>query len=143
MNRVPGFSTETLSLIEHSVIRIAVFGEWSRTNAAIAPVDPAKSAAFSTSDGHSGCVMIIASGCSLRSCSISSAVKRSCTSQAPFQVRMRMSVWLATFFARYSSGIMTTVSVPHWRAAASTTWTAFDDVQQISDSALTSAEVLT
>ena len=54
-----------------------------------------------------------------------------------------MSVWLATFRARYSSGIRITESLSHSAATASTTWTAFDDVQQMSDAALTSAVVFT
>ena len=45
----------------------------------------------------------------------------------------------ATYFARYSSGSMMTRSAPR----LSTTWTAFDEVQQMSLSAFTSAEVFT
>ena len=45
----------------------------------------------------------------------------------------------ATYFARYWSGRKITVSAPR----LSTTATAFDEVQQMSTSAFTSAEVLT
>src|SRR5262249_26955869 len=49
------------------------------------------------------------------------------------------SVWEATYRPRYSSGRKITLSTP----SDSTTATALADVQQISDSALTAAEVLT
>jgi len=52
-------------------------------------------------------------------------------------------VCLATFWARNSSGIMMTEETPHWAAMDSTTSTALEEVQQMSDSAFTSAEVLT
>ena len=67
------------------------------------------------------------------------AGERSCTSQAPFHAMILTSVCEATYFARYWSGRKITVGA--WRL--STTCTAFEDVQQISTSAFTSAEVLT
>ncbi|MNL84104.1 hypothetical protein D3C87_2119570 [compost metagenome] len=50
-----------------------------------------------------------------------------------------MLVWRATFMARYSSGMHSTVS----EAKLSTTASTFEEVQQMSVSAFTSAEVLT
>lgn len=63
----------------------------------------------------------------------------SCTSQWPCQVRIFLLVCLATFIARYSSGMQSTRS----DSRLSTTATAFDEVQQMSVSAFTSAEVFT
>src|SRR6266850_650169 len=69
----------------------------------------------------------------------SSPVKRSCTSQAPFQAMIFTLVFEATYFARYWSGRKITVGA----LRLSTTCTALDDVQQMSISAFTSADVLT
>ena len=66
-------------------------------------------------------------------------MKRSCTSQWPFQVMISTRVWVCTHLARYSSGIMITRLAP----SDSTTRTALEEVQQMSDLAFTSAEVLT
>ena len=70
---------------------------------------------------------------------ISRPVKRSCTSQCPFQSTSSTGVCVATYLPRYSSGRKITFGTP----SDSTTSTAFAEVQQMSDSALTSAEVLT
>ena len=102
-------------------------------------VEPVKSAAAMTSGGHSGCAMICTEGSLARTALSSSAVKRSCTSQWPFQAMIFTLVCEATYFARYSSGTMMTRSAPR----LSTTCTAFEDVQQMSLSAFTSAEVFT
>ena len=67
------------------------------------------------------------------------AVKRSCTSQRPAQAMIFTSVCAATFCARYSSGSMITRSTP----SDSTTLRALPEVQQMSDSAFTAADVLT
>ena len=69
----------------------------------------------------------------------SSAVKRSCTSQWPFQAMISTLVWAAMLRARYSSGSMITRGAP----SASTIFLALPEVQQMSDSAFTAAEVLT
>src|SRR6266700_1613476 len=106
-------------------------------------VEPAKSAASTTSGGHSGWASTIRPGWAARMDSMSATEKRLCTSQWPFQAMILTAVCLATFCARYSSGIMITVSTPHSAAMNSTTSTALDDVQQMSDSAFTSADVLT
>ena len=66
-------------------------------------------------------------------------MKRSCTSQAPCQEMIFTLVCPATYFARYWSGRKMTVSLPR----LSTTSRAFEEVQQMSISAFTSAEVLT
>ena len=102
-------------------------------------VEPVKSASAITSGGHSGCAMICTDGSLARTSLSSSPVKRSCTSQWPFQAMIFTLVCEATYFARYSSGRKITRSAPR----LSTTCTAFDDVQQMSLSAFTSAEVLT
>ena len=109
----------------------------------MAAVEPAKSATSSTSAGHSGWASTSASGQAALTSRISAAVKRSCTSQRPCQAMIRMWVCRATLRARNSSGIRITRSVPHRRAASSTTCTALALVQQMSVSAFTSAEVLT
>ena len=70
---------------------------------------------------------------------MSSAVKVSCTSQAPAQVTIFFFVFFAVFLARYWSGIMMTVSP----STASTIWSALDEVQHTSVTALTAAEELT
>ena len=67
------------------------------------------------------------------------AVKRSCTSQWPAQVMIFTPVCAAMFCARYSSGSMITASVP----SDSMTLRALPEVQQMSDSAFTAADVLT
>ena len=69
----------------------------------------------------------------------SSPVKRSCTSHEPFQAMIFTLVCEATYFARYWSGTKITLSTPR----LSTTCNAFDDVQVMSLSAFTSAEVFT
>ena len=56
---------------------------------------------------------------------------------------IRMSVWAATFLARYWSGTRITVSVFHSFAIASTTCAAFELVQVMWHSAFTSAVVFT
>src|SRR5262249_29579233 len=106
-------------------------------------VEPAKSASAMTSGGHSGWASTTTPGLAFRYDLMSSAVKRSCTSPWPLQVVMWTGVCLATFFARDSSGTMMTVSTLRSAAIASTTSTALDDVQQMSDSAFTSADVFT
>ena len=70
---------------------------------------------------------------------MSSGVKRSCTSQWPFQAMISTLVWAAMLRARYSSGIMMTFGTP----SASTIFLALPEVQQMSLSAFTAAEVLT
>src|SRR5262245_40232553 len=70
---------------------------------------------------------------------MSAAVKRSCTSQWPFQAIILTFVSLATFCAKYSSGNMMTSGTPN----DSTIFTALPEVQQISDSAFTAADVFT
>ena len=70
---------------------------------------------------------------------MSSAVKRSCTSQWPIQAMISTSVWAAMLRARYSSGSMMTLGTP----SPSTIFLALPEVQQISLSAFTAAEVLT
>ena len=66
-------------------------------------------------------------------------VNSSCTSQWPFQAMIFTLVCAAMFCARYSSGSMMTRSTP----SDSTTLSALPEVQQMSDSAFTAAEVLT
>ena len=78
-------------------------------------------------------------GCASRSCFTSSPENSSCTSHAPGQVRMRIPVCAATFFARYWSGTMITVSVFHSLAICSTTCAALELVQVMWHSAFTSA----
>src|SRR6476646_1298801 len=102
-------------------------------------VEPVKSDSASTSGAHSGWALIYTPGAASRDARSSSPVKRSCTSQWPFQVMISTLVWVATHFARYSSGIMMTRGTPN----DSTTRAALDEVQQMSDSAFTSADVLT
>jgi hypothetical protein len=70
---------------------------------------------------------------------MSAAVNRSCTSQCPFQAMISTEVCAAVLRARYSSGSMITRGTP----SASMIFFAFAEVQQMSDSALTAAEVLT
>src|SRR5262249_14809041 len=70
---------------------------------------------------------------------LSATVKRSWTSQCPAHAMISTPVWAATFCARYSSGSMITRSVP----SDSTIFLALADVQQMSDSAFTAADVLT
>ena len=105
----------------------------------MAAVEPVKSAAAITSGGHSGWAMIFTPGSAARSAAISSPVKRSCTSQWPFQAMISTLVLVCTYLARYSSGRKITRGAPR----LSTTFTAFDDVQQMSHSAFTAALVLT
>src|SRR5690606_3509471 len=138
-NSTLGFSTATLSLMEHSVTMTTRFGWFSFTQLIMPLVEPEKSASATTSGGHSGCAMMTMLGSSLRYWRSSSGVKRSCTSQRPFQAMILTLVCLAMFLARYSSGMHSTRSVPN----DSTTLSAFDEVQQMSLSAFTSADVLT
>ena len=70
---------------------------------------------------------------------MSSPVKRSCTSQWPFHRMISVFVCEATYFPRYSSGR----KITRGTFSDSTTSTALAEVQQTSDSAFTSAEVLT
>src|SRR6185503_1776186 len=63
----------------------------------------------------------------------------SCTSHAPFQAMIFFFDCDATYFARYWSGRKITVSL----SRLSTTCTAFAEVQQMSTSAFTSADVFT
>ena len=70
---------------------------------------------------------------------MSPGAKRSCTSQAPGWVITLTPVWRATFAARYWSGIMITSGTPR----LSMTLTALPEVQQMSLSAFTAAEVFT
>src|SRR5438105_10656584 len=134
-----GSSALMLSAIEHSVIITTRLGWVLRTQLIMCAVEPVKSASAITSGGHSGCAMICTDGSASRYILSSAPVKRSCTSQAPFQAMMRTLVCDATYLARYWSGTKITVSRPR----LSTTSTAFDEVQQMSTSAFTSAEVLT
>src|ERR1700733_15301536 len=134
-----GSSAWTLSAIEHSVIITTRLGCVLRTQLIMCAVEPVKSASASTSGGHSGCAMICTEGSASRYERNSSPVKRSCTSQAPFQAMIFALVFEATYFARYWSGRKITVGAPR----LSTTSTALDEVQQMSTSAFTSAEVLT
>src|SRR3954465_5726741 len=102
-------------------------------------VEPVKSASATTSGGHSGCARMTASGQALRNFLIPSAVNFSWTLQEPCQVRIFFFVSFAVLRARYWPGIISTVSP----GKLSTTASAFDEVQQMSDSAFTSAEVFT
>src|SRR5258708_25068811 len=136
---ISGSSAWTLSAIEHSVIITTRLGWLLRTQLIICAVEPVKSASASTSGGHSGCAMICTDGSASRTLRSSSPVKRSCTSQAPFQAMILTLVWEATYFAKYLSGRKITVGA----SRLSTTCTALDEVQQISTSALTSADLLT
>ena len=111
-NSTFGFSTATLSLMEHSVTMTTRLGWCSFTQLIMPEVEPEKSASSTTSGGHSGCAMMTMFGSSLRYWRSSSAVKRSCTSQWPFHVRIFTFVCLAMFFARNSSGMQSTRSVP-------------------------------
>jgi hypothetical protein len=83
--------------------------------------------------------MICTEGSASRYARNSSPVKRSCTSQAPFQAIIFTFVLEATYLARYWSGRKITVGA----LRLSTTCTALEEVQQISISAFTSADVLT
>src|SRR5258707_146490 len=134
-----GSSARTLSAIEHSVIITTRLGWLLRTQLIMCAVEPVKSASAITSGGHSGCAMICTDGSASRYIFSSSPVKRSCTSHAPFQAMIFTVVCEATYFARYWSGTKITVSL----LRLSTTSTAFDEVQQMSTSAFTSADVLT
>ena len=75
----------------------------------------------------------------MRSWRTSAALKRSWTSQWPAQVMISTLVSAATFWARYSSGSMMTFGTPR----LSTILRALPEVQQMSLSAFTAAEVLT
>jgi hypothetical protein len=67
------------------------------------------------------------------------ALNRSCTSQWPAQVMISTPVSRATFCARYSSGSMITLGTPR----LSTIFLALPEVQQMSLSAFTAADVFT
>src|SRR5258708_32984439 len=138
VNSTSGSAAGTLSAIEHSVTSTTRFGLFLRTQSIICAVEPVKSDAAITSGGHSGCATICTDGSLARTMASSSPVKRSCTSHEPFQAMIFTLVWEATYFARYWSGTKITLSTPR----LSTTCNAFDDVQVISLSAFTSAEVL-
>ncbi len=101
-------------------------------------VEPVKSAISTTSTGHSGWAMIWICGSASLYASSSFAVNRSWTSQWPFQVRI--SPWSGGDVLReIFVGMQSTVSTPK----LSTTSTALAEVQQMSLSAFTSAEVFT
>src|SRR3979411_1932422 len=134
-----GSSAWTLSAIEYSVIITTRLGCLLRTQLIMCAVEPVKSASASTSGGHSGWAMICTDGSASRRLRSSSPVKRSCTSHEPFQAMIFTVVCEATYFARYWSGRKITVGARR----LSTTWTALDEVDEISTSAFTSAEVLT
>src|SRR4051794_34991206 len=102
-------------------------------------VEPAKSASATTSGGHSGWASTVTPGWFSRNWRTSSAVKSSWTSQWPCHAMISTLVSLATFWARYSSGIISTRGT----RKDSTTFLALPEVQQISEAALTAAEVLT
>src|SRR5690606_5405772 len=138
-NSVVGASAATFELIEHSVTSTTLAGLWVFTQLIMPDVEPAKSAALRTSGGHSGWAMILRPGSAARNASSSSAVNRSWTSQCPFHVMISTLVCVWTYLARYSSGIMMTRGTPR----LSMTFTAFAEVQQMSLSAFTSADVLT
>src|SRR6185437_3379251 len=131
--------TATLSLIEHSVTSATRAGRLLPTYLTMSAVEPAKSAAATTSGGHSGWASTTAPGWASRSSRMSAAVNRSCTSQRPRQAMISTRVSAATLRARYSSGIMITRGTP----SDSTTVFALDDVQQMSEAAFTAADVLT
>ena len=105
----------------------------------IPEVEPVKSEAAITSGGHSGWVRTIISGFCFLISSISCALNLSCTIQVPTHDIIWTFVFDYTYFAMYWSGKKITLSAPR----DSTTLTALADVQQISDSALTSADVFT
>src|SRR5271165_5179633 len=109
------------------------------TKRIISAVEPVKSASATTSGEHSGWASTAAPGWASRSSRMSAAVNRSWTSQRPRQGMISTRVCAATFLARNSSGIMMTRGAP----SDSTTFTALADVQQMSEAAFTSAEVLT
>ena len=67
-------------------------------------------------------------------------MKRSCTSQWPCQRMISIVVWAATQLAEVLVG---QEDHARRRRSDSTTSTAFAEVQQMSDSAFTAAEVLT
>src|SRR5258706_9118646 len=134
-----GISAWTLSAIEHSVIIATRLGRLLRTQLIMCAVEPVKSASARTSGGHSGWAMILTVGSASRRLRNSSPVKRSCTSQAPFHAMISTFVLEATYFARYWSGRKITFGA----LRLSTTSIALDEVQQISTSAFTSADVLT
>src|SRR6476620_12578789 len=138
-NSTSGSSAFTLSAIEHSVTSTTRLGLFFPTQSIMCAVDPVKSDAAMTSGGHSGCAMICTDGSFDRISDSSSPVKRSCTSHEPFQAMIFTLVCEAMYFARYWSGMKITLSAPR----LSTTAKAFDDVQVMSLSAFTSAEVLT
>src|SRR5580765_2912372 len=105
----------------------------------MAAVEPEKSACATTPGGHSGWASTMTPGCASRSSRMSAAVKLSCTSQWPLHAMISTSVSAATLLAIYSSGSMITRGTP----SDSTTALALPEVQQMSDSALTAADVLT
>src|SRR5690606_27965511 len=131
-----------LSAIEHSVIIATRVGFSFSSQRPIALVDPTKSASASTSGEHSGCATTLVSNCS-RVCRTCCAVNVSCTSQVPVHSTSSTSVRVATQLPRYRSGRKITLREPLWAAIASTTCTALAEVQQASEAAFTSAEVLT
>ena len=64
-NSTSGYRAATLSLIEHSVTRATRAGRFSPTKSTIPAVDPAKSAAATTSGGASGWASTTTSGIAL------------------------------------------------------------------------------
>src|SRR3954470_2293186 len=106
----------------------------------MAAVEPAKSASATTAGGHSGWASTTTPGWASRNSRMSSGVNRSCTSQWPVQaITSTSGTCAATFRARYSSGSMMTRDTPR----DAMTFAALPEVQQISDSAFTAAEVFT
>lgn len=134
-----GCAARMLSAIEHSVINATCGGRWVVTWSSICAVEPATSAAATTSGEHSGCAMTVMPGRSLRSWAMSATEKRSCTSQRAGWVMTSTPVAAATLRARYSSGTQMILSAPRWRTIFST----LPEVQQMSLAAFTAALELT
>ena len=128
-----------MSLIEHSVTIITFSGWLSLTYFIIPLVEPAKSDAWITSGGHSGCAIILIPGLAFLISFISSSLNCSWTSQVPFHDIISVFVCEATYLAKKSSG----KNITFLTLRDSTILTAFADVQHTSVSAFTSAEVFT
>src|SRR5690554_549026 len=123
----------------HSVINATFLGEFCAIYRCNCEVEPMLSATSWTSLLHSGCTKTSMPGCARRSAFISETRNSSCTMQTPSQPMISTSVCEATYLPRCPSGTKITFGTP----SASTTFTALDEVQQISHSALTAAEVFT
>ena len=122
-SRCPGTLLATFSLIEHSVIITTCAGLPCSHSRSL----PRSSGKIGRRQGLPAGIRdarVHMPGFASRKPRTSSALKRSCTSQWPCHVMILTLVCFATYSARNSSGIITTVSTPHSSAMLSTTATA-------------------